>query len=140
MRFLYEMTSFSEKVEGYNLTAYTEGTLQILIGSVVFLDASGILLVEFAIVLKKWLLSLDDGPVDLNYASMDFEDDPIFALRYDAAQGEFLPESVWAKSSPLPISLDEAKSAADAYLAELGQELRTKYGVELNEVLEEAVR
>ena len=140
MRFLYEIISFPDKVEGYSLTAYAEGTLRLLIGSVVFLDASGILLVEFAIVLKKWLLSLEDGPVDLYYASMDFEEEPVLALRYNAVQDEFLPESVWAKSDPLPISLGEAKSAADAYLAELGEELRTKYGADLNKVLEEAVR
>ncbi|WP_437966773.1 hypothetical protein WMF04_45605 [Sorangium sp. So ce260] len=140
MRYLYEITSFPDKVEDYNLTAYTEGTLRLLVGSVVFLDASGILLVEFAIVLKKWLLSLEGGPGDLYYASMDFEEEPILALRYNATQGEFLPESVWAKSNPSPICLGEAKSAADAYLAELGEELRKKYGADLNEVLEEAMR
>ncbi|XYH99087.1 hypothetical protein ACMHYB_04780 [Sorangium sp. So ce1128] len=140
MRFLYEITSFPDKLEGYNLTAYAEGTLRLLIRSVVFLDASGILLVEFAIVLKKWLLSVEDGPVGLYYASMDFEEEPILALRCTAIQDEFLTESVWAKSNPLPISLGEAKSAANAYLAELGEELRTKYGADLNEVLEEAVR
>lgn len=140
MRFLYEIKSFPSKVEGYNITAYTEGTLRLLVGSVTFFDASGILLVEFAVVLKRWLLSLENGPVDLYYASMDFEEEPILALRYNTVQHRFLPESVWAKSDPLPVSLGEAKSAANAYLTELGEELRTKYGVDLNEVLGEAMK
>ncbi|WP_437777287.1 DUF7878 domain-containing protein [Sorangium sp. So ce1097] len=139
MRFLYQIISFPDKVEGYNLVAYTEGTLRLFIGPIAFFDANGILLIEFAIVLKKWLLRLENGPVDLYYASMDFDEEPVLALRYDADADEFLPESVWAKSDPLPISRGEAKSAADAYLAELGEELRTKYGVDLNEVLEQAV-
>jgi hypothetical protein len=140
MRFLYNIIAFPKNPEGYNLTAYTEGTLRILLGSVVFLDASDILLVELAIVLKKWLLSLENGPVDLYYASMDFEEEPVLALRYDAFQNQFLPESVWAKSDPCPISLAEAKSAAEGYLVELREELWAKYSVDLNKTLEEAVR
>ncbi|WP_437731977.1 DUF7878 domain-containing protein [Sorangium sp. So ce1335] len=139
MRFLYEIKSFPDKVEGYNLIAYTEGTLRLIVGSTAFIDADGILLVEFAVVLKKWLLSIGNGPVDLYYSSMDFDEEPVLALRYNAVADEFLPESVWAKSDPLPISRGEAKSAADAYLAELGEELRTEYGVDIDEVLEKAV-
>jgi hypothetical protein len=40
----------------------------------VFLDADGILLVEFAIVVNRSLRACASGPTDLHYASMDFEE------------------------------------------------------------------
>ena len=47
MRIEYDVTAFPNETGGYNLTAYTEGVLRrIVVGTSVFLNASGILLVE----------------------------------------------------------------------------------------------
>ena len=139
MRFIYQITSFPEKTDGYNLIAYTEGTLRLLLGAVPFLEMSGVLLVELAVVLHKWLHTLEHEPTDFYYASMDFEEEPIVALRYDSNRDHFMPESVWAEVDAVPVPRFEAKLAAEAYLAELREDLGAKHGVDLDRALEEAV-
>ena len=139
MWFTYEITSFPEKTAGYNLTAYTEGFLRVTIDSLVFLDASGVLLVEFAVVLHKWLLSFEGGSAEFYYSSMDLEEEPILALRFDPDHQYFLPESVWARGEPAPVSVLEAKEAARTYLSSLREELRAKHRVDLDKTLEAAV-
>lgn len=91
-----------------------------------------ILLVELAICVTEWLRIQPDGPSDLYYDSMDFEEEPIFALHLDSATNLFVPESVWAESDPEPVTPQEAQDALEAYTTELRKELANRLGVELN--------
>jgi hypothetical protein len=70
---------------------------------------------------------------------MDFEEEPILALKIDPTHRYFIPESVWATAEPIPVSLPDAKAAARAYLTELREELHAKHGVILDRTLEAAV-
>lgn len=138
MQFIYEIASFPSKTTGYNLTAFTEGRLQVVQGPSLFLDAQGILLVEFAVVMNKWLLAQSTGHVGLYYASMDFEEEPVFALRFDSDLDCFIPESVWAQADAIPVSGVEAEQAAKTFLARLSQELRAKHDVDLEGVFKKS--
>ncbi|MBI2374008.1 MAG: hypothetical protein HYV07_08420 [Deltaproteobacteria bacterium] len=139
MRFEYDITTFPVDPGGYNLTAYTEGVLRLLVGASVFLDASGILLVEFAVVLRKWLRACASGPIDFYYASMDFEEEPILAFRYDTSGGQFRLESVWSETDVGPVSRAEVIAAAQQYLAQLRDDLKRGHDVDLDKTLEEAL-
>jgi hypothetical protein len=97
------------------------------------------LLVEFAIVLRKWLRACESGPTDLFYASMDFEEEPIVALRYDAS-GQFLLQSIWSVAEVGPIRTADALLAAQQYLSQLHDELYVHHGVDLEVALSEALR
>lgn len=138
MRFQYDITTFPPETGGYNLTAYTEGVLRLIVDTSVFLEVDGILLVELAIVLHKWLRAFASGPVDFYYASMDFEEEPILAFRYDASEDRFRLESVWSDSDAGPLPREEVISAAQEYLSQLRDELRREHDVDLDQRLEEA--
>lgn len=140
MKLEYELQRVPQEKSGYQVPSFTEGTLRISLGEQAFLHAEDILLVEFAIVLVKWLGTVEHrGPSSLYYASMDFEEEPIFALNYNAESNSFEPDSVWASTEPRSVSVDEAVAAARSYVASLQDELSTKHGIDLAAVLEAAV-
>jgi len=139
MQLAYEITSFPDQTAGYHLTAYTEGRLRLLIGEEIFLDANGILLVEFAIVLRRWLVAMQHSPSDFYYASMDFEEEPILALKYASSLDSFIPESVWAKPSSKSVPATEAVEGGQAYIACLRQELMKDHAVDLEKILKATV-
>jgi hypothetical protein len=139
VRFEYDITTFPTQTGGYNLIAYTEGGLRLFVDELVVLDASGILLVELAVVLHKWLRACASGPTDFYYASMDFEEEPILAFRHDPSGDQFRLESVWSETDVGPVPTADAIAAAQRYLAHLRDELKREHGVDLDEKLEEAI-
>jgi len=136
MRFEFVIEIVPDEKEGIRVPACTEGALRVLIGDRLFLEADGVLLVEFAIALQEWLGELErEGVLDLHYASMDFEEEPISALLYDPAIERFQPEAVWATGAAVPISVDDAKSAASSFVWRLGSELAEDHSIDLDAVL-----
>lgn len=139
MRFRYVITDLPHETGGYNVAAFTEGRLSIEQMGTMFLDAEGILLVEFAIVIYEWLLKANAGEcADLYYASMDFEDEPIFALKYNPTTDTLSLESVWAMSDVPDVSRADAVSSAQNYLRQLSSELRERLRVDLDAILQTA--
>ena len=139
MKLDYKIESVPDAKDGYNVPAYTEGTLTVFVGDKLFFEARGVLLVEFAIVLHRWLDQVEhDGVVDLHYASMDFEEEPIFALVLDGNGDCFRPVAVWATGTPVPISVGDAKSAAASYISRLSSELAEKCSIDLLKVITDA--
>jgi hypothetical protein len=133
----FEVEEFPEARSERDAIAWTEGMLRVRLEGRIFLETGGILLVEFAIVLKKWLREMRAGSLeDLYYASMDFEEEPILALRLADARGSFMPESAWAEGKRSAISVADATAAAEQYLLDLGTELRRTCGFELEPLLE----
>lgn len=139
MKFEYKITNLPVKTNGYNLTAYTEGGLRLFAGTSKILDVSGILLVELAIVIHKWLKGLVSGPVDFYYASMDFEEEPIIAFYYDTDIDRFRFDSVWSNAIVSPFSPRDVVSAARIYLSQLKDDLNRECGIDLHTKLEEAI-
>ena len=94
IRFSFKIEEFPKETGSYHVPAYTEGNLSIINEGKEFLNADGILLVEFAVVLKKWLLAIDAGKMDnFVYESMDFEESPIVEKLLN--NGKVKPASVW---------------------------------------------
>lgn len=136
IRFDYDIETFPRETSGYHVPAGTEGTLDVWLNDSRFLHAEGVLLVEFAIFVEVWLRKIREGKTDdLHYASMDFEEEPIFALEYDPDSEVFLPSAIWATGSPVPIPTDDARRASEDYIERLGRELAAEHGVNLSEVL-----
>lgn len=140
MNFVYKIETLPSDTGGYNILAYTEGTLEVWQGDTLFLRADGILLVEFAVFLEIWRRQLDQGEmVDLYYASMDFEEEPIFALVYDSATDKFTPASVWSEAEGIPVSASTARKAVASYIESLDRILAVK-GVNLRSVINNAIK
>jgi hypothetical protein len=141
MKYYYEIHKLPQDVGGYNAIAFTEGDLKVAAGEVVFLEAEGVLLVEFAVVLARWMSQLAaSGPSDLYYASMDFEEEPIFELRLAGDTDSLILRSAWAKRKELVTSsLEDAVHAARTYIESLERDLRRLKGVELSAIIGDAI-
>jgi hypothetical protein len=70
---------------------------------------------------------------------MDFEEEPIFALRYVSERDTFVPSSVWALCDPLEVNLKSAQLAAAQYLEALKAELENRLGIDLYEITQKAI-
>lgn len=136
MKFNYRIESFPAPADRHYLAALTEGRLFVQIEERTFLEAEDVLLVEFAIVLQEWLNQMnEEGVADLYYTSMNFEEEPIFSLTYDNETGCFRPAAVWAVGQPTDVSVEEATTAAQSYIAHLRTELLENYGIDLSTVI-----
>ena len=87
MEYKFKIATVPEKKSGCHLPAYTEGPLEVWLDGQQFVRVDEALLVEFAVVLSKWLRT---QPSSLYYASMDFEEEPIFALSLQGDAFELL--------------------------------------------------
>ena len=133
MEYKFTITSVPDDKSGYHLPAETEGPLEVWLEGQRFLKVDEALLVEFAIVLAKWLRV---QPNSLYYASMDFEEEPIFALTVEGS--DFQPSSVWASGEATPVPSADAVAAARNFIETLGEELN-RHGANLDRVIDEAV-
>lgn len=133
MEYRFALLTVPEETAGYHLPAYTEGPLDVWLAGHRFVRVDEALLVEFAIVLSRWLR---DQPCDLYYASMDFEDEPVFALTREGER--FRPSSVWASGLPTSVRIDDALAAARHYIDALALQLQER-GADLGAVVDEAM-
>lgn len=140
MRLSYTIEIIPTNKTGYWPWAHTEGPLEVWQGENLFLRAEGVLLIEFAVELEYWRRKLARGEVeDLYYASMDFEEEPIFALYYDPASGDFTPGAVWAEGEGVPVCPGVAEAAFASYIERLGCDL-AREGIVLAKELETYVK
>lgn len=138
MKLEYKIDIFPYYTHSYHLMAYTEGVLRLVTKYGVFLDADGILLVELATCLKRWIYELRDAQVDFYYRSMDFEEEPILAFVYEDQTDSFILESVWSDKSGIERApYDEVIDSVDKYLAELHEQLQAEHGIDLYARIEE---
>lgn len=133
MEYKFTIAAIPDETTGYHLPAETEGPLEVWLEGHRFLKVDDALLVEFAIVLAKWL---ESQPESLYYASMDFEEEPIFALTQEGDR--FEPSSVWASGEPVMVPVDDALAAARRYIDDLGRQLNEQ-GADLDSTIEEAI-
>lgn len=82
MKVEFEIISIPEGEQKKYPTAYLEGSLKIMFNSIVFFNQSGILLIEFAILIDKWLERIKvDEFADFIFETMD-NDEPIISFEY----------------------------------------------------------
>lgn len=141
MKIEFKVNSFPQDTENYNVTAFTEGEVVFSFHGEKFLRIAECLLVEFAIVLQRWLNAVEtDKNLNLYYASMDEEEEPLFALIFDNASGYYHPDSCWSESSfDANVSQSEAIACANGYINELKGEVSLEYGFDLNAIIEGAI-
>lgn len=137
MKVEFEIISIPEGEQKKYPTAYLEGLLKIVFNNIVFFNQSGILLIEFAILIDKWLKRIKvDEFADFIFETMDY-DEPIISLEYE--KGDFYRiESIWKETGVVElISKQEIIYAFEKYLVNLEVELKLKTGIELNEILKD---
>ena len=131
MKFNFKIEEFPNETESYHVPAYTEGNLRLTYDGKEFLNVDGILLVEFAIMLKKWLLVVEAGRMDsFVYESMDFEESPILEFKL-LNNSTVKPASVWQIHEGNEVALETVVNAGKNYLRELVDEVKSTYHYDL---------
>lgn len=138
MRIKFEITDIPKAEQLKYPTAYLEGVLTILINDVLFFNQSGILLIEFAIFINKWLYSIRKGKnIGLSFDTMD-NDEPILSLEY-VGNELYRIHSIWQESEILEsLSIENLIVEFKLYLKNLENELKFKTGIELKKILKDA--
>jgi len=137
MKLEFEIKSTPEGEQKKYPTAYIEGFLTILINNVIFFNQPGTLLIEFAMLIDKWLDKVKvDEFANFTFDTMD-NDEPI--LSFDYVKGDFYKiDSIWkdAEVEEL-ISKQEIINAFEKYIDTLEVELKLKTGIELSRILKD---
>jgi hypothetical protein len=139
MNIEYELWTFPSDTHGYNVVAYAEGSISVFVGGVVFLSASDVLLVELAVALYRWLEEVHRTSTDFFYSSMNYEDEPILAFRYDKTHDAYQLISVWSSMGVDLVPSGDVSGAVAAFLSQLRNELASKYNVCLDATIERAL-
>jgi len=138
MEIKFKITDVPKEEQKKYPTAYLEGILTIFVNEVLFFNQSGVLLIEFAIFINRWLNSIKKGDfADLNFETMD-NDEPILSLTYvkDNLYGIY---SVWQESEVSNL-LDKENVVAvfEKYIEDLRNELKLERGIELDTIIKDS--
>lgn len=138
MKVEFEIISIPEGEQKKYPTAYLEGLLKILINNIIFFNQSGILLIEFAILIDKWLDRVKVNEfADFTFETMD-NDEPIISLNY-VKGNSYRIESIWKETEVAElISKKEIINAFEKYLVNFEDELKSKTGIELSRILKDS--
>lgn len=119
------------------------GDLKIEIDKKIFFNESDILLLEFAKVLKKWVIEIEEkGYNDCNfvYETMDYDDEPILTFK-SLEEGElWLIESPWAIQSRYSANRYLLKKEIliceiNAFLKDFDEKIMEKYSITVRDFL-----
>lgn len=135
MRIEFEITSIPEGEKQKYTTAYLEGLLRIKFNDLTFFCQSEILLIEFAILIYRWLQRIKvDRYADFIFETMD-NDEPILSLEC-VKEDLYRIESIWKERDFTElISKEDIINAFEKYLISLQKELLLKIGIELKGIL-----
>lgn len=138
MKVEFEIISIPEGEQRKYPTAYLEGSLKIMFNNIIFFNQPGILLIEFAILIDKWLeRNKVDEFADFIFETMD-NDEPIISIEYVKADF-YRVESIWKETEVAElIPQKEIINAFEKYLVNLEVELKLKTGIELNRILKDS--
>ena len=120
-------------VEGTKVQVDVEGTLEISINGRIIFKEEGILLVELAVYLSKWLRDIDKNKIrNLYYESMDCEEHPILEF-VEITNDCWNVSSVWQEFANMDyLDLGELCNAAKIYIEKLLQELMNKFNLDVS--------
>lgn len=137
MKIQFEITNIPNSKQSKYPCAYLEGILEIHINNILFFNQSGILLIEFAIFINRWLKRIKKEKLDdFNFETMDY-DEPILTLNY-VEKNFYRIFSIWQEIEiPALLAKDEIIAAFDKYLSDLKIELKIILGIELENILNE---
>lgn len=138
MKIKFEITDIPKAEQLKYPTAYLEGVLTIWINDILYFNQPGILLIEFAIFINRWLNSIRIGKnIGLSFDTMD-NDEPILTLNY-VGNELYRIHSIWEESKVLELlSIKNLIVEFEHYLVNLENELKFKTGIELIKILKDA--
>lgn len=113
--FVFKVSEFASTMSSYNLMAYTEGSLNLIIDNQIFIKEQGVLLVEMAKVLHEWVISKGN----LYYSSMDFEEEPFIEFRKVGEVSYKISSALESCTSSKVINEVDLESAVKNFLEEL---------------------
>ncbi|TGL36889.1 hypothetical protein EHQ52_03180 [Leptospira koniambonensis] len=111
--------------------AYLEGSLRIIVDDIVLFDYSGILLLEFALSLKQWIVKFKQGYIeDFIYESMDFNGT---IIKFKLINSSYNIESVWqlAESVSLVEGVDLCR-VSEGFIFDFSKTIMEMFRVEFN--------
>ncbi|MEM6295520.1 MAG: hypothetical protein AAGA54_29875 [Myxococcota bacterium] len=136
MNVAFGVSQLSVRRDGYHPIAYTEGWLEVSHGGRMWVRIDEMLLIEFASALEGWFRTLRSRPnTPLYYASMDFEDAPLLAVRVESPETVYV-SSAWADGPLLLSSLEEVLIVLRRYTVELSRVLDVRRGFDLRAIIE----
>ncbi len=136
MNLAFGVTELSVRRDGYHPVAYTEGWLEVSHGGRMWVHIDDMLPIEFAIVLEGWFRTLQSRPnAPLYYASMDFEEAPLLAVRVESPETVYV-SSAWADEPLRFQSLEEVLIALRRYTVELSRVLDVRHAFDLRAIIE----
>ncbi len=120
-------------VEGAKVQVDVEGTLAISINRRKIFNEKGILLVELAIYLSKWLKDIEKNKIrNFYYESMDFEEHPI--LEFIEIENDcWKVNSIWQEFENTEyLDLGELSTVAKSYVEKLEFDLNNKFNLDIS--------
>ncbi len=124
-----DKSSLKKQPEGKTLHD-VDGNFQILIDNVAYFDEKEFLILEFGILLKKWVRKFNEGEItNFMYNSIE-HDSPILEFRY--INGAWEIYSDWRVSEKeVVLSSDDLLVLSKRFLEELEHKLKDTYEIEL---------
>ena len=120
-----QLDSWPKTPESYYPASYTEGVLRFSLDDKELVVINGALLVEFAICCHKWLITLvEEANADLNYSSMDFEEESLFRAKWTNENKMYFLTSGLNETFNCFVSLEDLKTAIQTYLDNLENALK----------------
>lgn len=119
----FTIHSLPKDNESYRLITNTEGNLTILHEDTPIFSHNGILLVEFARQLNKWLDNNRKSSENFFYNSMDFEEDPVIAFKLNDNLKFYLESTLTIIDKNIVIEKDNLLYATKQFLQNLQKEL-----------------
>lgn len=124
-----DKSSLKKQPEGKTLHD-VDGDFQIHIDNVPYLDETEFLILEFGILLKKWVRKFNEGEITNFIYNAIEHDSPILEFRY--INGTWKIYSDWRVSErEVVLSSDELLDLSERFLEELEHSLKDTYGIEL---------
>ena len=125
------------KTGRWKMLADIEGRLIVSVGQCVFLNEEGMLILELASALIRWIKKIKSGMKDdFFYESMDYEDQPILAFQQNS-DSSWRIYSVWQEADcDDTFSLKEIIISAKKYIVELTDCLKDNFEIDFLSFLE----
>jgi len=135
MKIKFEITDIPNEEQKKYPVAYLEGILKIFVYDKIFFDQSGILLIEFAISINKWLSNIKQGEiVDFIYLSMD-NDEPILFINH-VVDNNYKINSIWQEVEVSEfLIMEDMVIEFEKFLDDLAIILKLTAKIELNSIL-----
>ena len=137
----FTLTNFPDRTSGYHPIAYTEGKLTFFDkNNCKIFQLEGVLLIEFALIIKKWMLLIDKGIIEsFIYNSMDFEEEPVLAFML--SNNSFLLKSEFLEDcNGNMLDIEKLKILLDKYLEDLSKVLAKKFDFNMDTYLNTLIR